>query len=146
MVRDFLSFACELVVLLVLPLISPSTTKCTSCTQEGRTVYRFAVTNMSDACATIAERNGLNGDNITWVLPHQANVRIIEAVANRLGALYGQGDAQHQRYGNTSSRNIASSIVGLRKETQKGRQYRAHRLRCWLHLGCGYMKWGYDGQ
>ena len=52
--------------------------------QEGRTVFKFAVTNMSDACALVAERNGLNKDNITWVLPHQANVRIIEAVANRL--------------------------------------------------------------
>ena len=52
--------------------------------QEGRTVFRYAVTNMSDDCALIAERNGLNKDNIQWVVPHQANMRIIEAVAKRL--------------------------------------------------------------
>ena len=52
--------------------------------QEGRTVFRYAVTNMSDDCALIAERNGLNKDNISWVVPHQANMRIIEAVAKRL--------------------------------------------------------------
>ena len=52
--------------------------------QEGRTVFKFAVTNMSDASALVAERNGLTKDNIAWVIPHQANVRIIEAVAHRL--------------------------------------------------------------
>ena len=52
--------------------------------QEGRTVFKFAVTNMSDACAKIAERNNLSKENIAWVVPHQANVRIIEAVAHRL--------------------------------------------------------------
>ena len=46
--------------------------------QEGRTVFKFAVTNMSDASALVAERNGLTKDNIAWVIPHQANVRIIE--------------------------------------------------------------------
>ena len=52
--------------------------------QEGRTVFRYAVTSMSDDCALIAERNGLDKNNITWVIPHQANMRIIEAVAKRL--------------------------------------------------------------
>ena len=50
--------------------------------QEGRTVFRYAVTSMSDDCALIAERNGLNKDNITWVIPHQANMRIIEAATS----------------------------------------------------------------
>ena len=63
--------------------------------QEGRTVYRFAVTNMSDACALVAERNGLDGDSITWVLPHQPTCAFIEAVASRLDLSIGQGDAQH---------------------------------------------------
>ena len=52
--------------------------------QEGRTVFKYAVSNMSDSCAAIAERNGLNKDNINWVIPHQANMRIIDAVAHRL--------------------------------------------------------------
>ena len=49
--------------------------------QEGRTVFKFAVTNMSNACTIVAERNNLNKDNIDWIVPHQANVRTIEAVA-----------------------------------------------------------------
>ena len=52
--------------------------------QEGRTVFKYAVSNMSDACVKIAERNNLNKDNIDWVIPHQANMRIIDAVAHRL--------------------------------------------------------------
>lgn len=52
--------------------------------QEGRTVFRYAVTAMSQDCALIAERNNLNKDNISYVVPHQANMRIIEAVAKRL--------------------------------------------------------------
>ena len=52
--------------------------------QEGRTVFRYAVTSMSDDCALIAEHNGLTKDNIRYVIPHQANIRIIEAVAKRL--------------------------------------------------------------
>ena len=52
--------------------------------QEGRTVFRYAVTNMSDDCVLIAERNHLDKDSIQWVVPHQANMRIIEAVARRM--------------------------------------------------------------
>lgn len=52
--------------------------------QEGRTVFKYAVSNMSDACVAIAERNNLTKDNIDWIIPHQANLRIIDAVAHRL--------------------------------------------------------------
>lgn len=52
--------------------------------QEGRTVFKYAVSNMSDACAAIAERNHLTKENIDWIIPHQANLRIIDAVAHRL--------------------------------------------------------------
>ena len=50
--------------------------------QEGRTVFKYAVSNMSDVSAAIAEKNGLTKDNIDWIVPHQANMRIIEAVAH----------------------------------------------------------------
>ena len=52
--------------------------------QEGRTVFKYAVSNMSEITATIAEKNGLTKENINWVIPHQANMRIIDAVASRL--------------------------------------------------------------
>ena len=74
--------------------------------QEGRTVFRYAVTNMSDDCALVAERNGLDKDSIQWVIPHQANKRIMDAVASRLGAQSEQVFVNVDRYGNTSSASI----------------------------------------
>jgi len=53
--------------------------------QEGSTVFKFAVTNMSDVSAEVMERNGLKGDDVAWLVPHQANKRIIDATANRMG-------------------------------------------------------------
>ena len=60
--------------------------------QEGRTVFKYAVSNMSDVTAQIAESNGLNEDNINWIGPHQANLRIIDAVAARLEVPLDKGD------------------------------------------------------
>ena len=78
--------------------------------QEGRTVFRYAVTNMSDDCAIIAERNGLNKDNIRYVVPHQANMRIIEAVAKRLDVTMDQVLVNIERYGNTSAATIPLAL------------------------------------
>ena len=114
--------------------------------QEGRTVYRFAVTNMSDACATIAERNGLNGDNITWVLPHQANVRIIEAVANRLGLSMDKVMLNIQRYGNTSAGTLPLALWDYEKKLKKGDNIVLTAFGAGFTWGAAYMKWGYDGQ
>ena len=114
--------------------------------QEGRTVYRFAVTNMSDACATIAERNGLNGDNITWVLPHQANVRIIEAVANRLNLSMDKVMLNIQRYGNTSAGTLPLALWDYEKKLKKGDNIVLTAFGAGFTWGAAYMKWGYDGQ
>ena len=78
--------------------------------QEGRTVFRYAVTNMSDDCALIAERNGLNKDNIQWVIPHQANMRIIEAVAKRLELPMEQVMINIEHFGNTSAATIPLAL------------------------------------
>ena len=53
--------------------------------QEGRTVFKYAVANMADACEAVMERNHLAKEDIDWVIPHQANMRIITAVSQRLG-------------------------------------------------------------
>ena len=53
--------------------------------QEGRTVFKFAVTNMADVSAEIMEKNNLTGEDVDWLVPHQANLRIIDATANRMG-------------------------------------------------------------
>ena len=78
--------------------------------QEGRTVFRYAVTNMSDDCALIAERNGLDKSNIAWVVPHQANMRIIEAVARRLELPLEQVMVNIEHFGNTSAGTIPLAL------------------------------------
>lgn len=71
--------------------------------QEGRTVFKYAVANMSDACEALIERNHLSKEEIDWVIPHQANQRIIAAVTQRLGIPPEKVIVNIERYGNTSA-------------------------------------------
>ena len=113
--------------------------------QEGRTVFKFAVTNMSDSCALIAERNGLNKDNITWVIPHQANVRIIVAVAKRLELPMEKVMLNIQKYGNTSSATLPLALWDYEKQLKKGDNLIFTAFGAGFTWGAAYMKWGYDG-
>ena len=88
--------------------------------QEGRTVFRYAVTNMSDDCALIAERNNLDKDNIAWVVPHQANMRIIEAVAKRLELPMEQVMVNIEHFGNTSAATIPLALWENEHKLKKG--------------------------
>lgn len=113
--------------------------------QEGRTVFKFAVTNMSDAVALIAERNGLNKDNLSWVIPHQANVRIIEAVAKRLEMPMDKVMLNIQKYGNTSSATLPLALWDYEKQLKKGDNLIFTAFGAGFTWGAAYMKWGYDG-
>lgn len=113
--------------------------------QEGRTVFKFAVTNMSDACTKIAERNGLNKDNISWVIPHQANVRIIEAVANRLELPMDKVMLNIQRYGNTSAGTLPLALWDYESQLKKGDNLIFTAFGAGFTWGAAYMKWAYDG-
>ena len=88
--------------------------------QEGRTVFRYAVTNMSDDCALIAERNGLDKDNIRFVVPHQANIRIIEAVAKRLEMPMEKVMVNIEHFGNTSAATIPLALWEYENRLKKG--------------------------
>ena len=112
--------------------------------QEGRTVFKFAVTNMSDAVAIIAERNGLNKDNLSWVIPHQANVRIIEAVAKRLEMPMDKVMLNIQKYGNTSSATLPLALWDYEKQLKKGDNLIFTAFGAGFTWGAAYMKWGYD--
>lgn len=112
--------------------------------QEGRTVFKFAVTNMSDATSLVAERNGLNKDNITWVLPHQANMRIIEAVANRLEIPMEKVMLNIQRYGNTSAGTLPLALWDYEKQLKKGDNLILTAFGAGFTWGAAYLKWGYD--
>lgn len=113
--------------------------------QEGRTVFKFAVTNMSDACALIAERNHLDKDNIAWVIPHQANVRIIEAVAHRLELSMDKVMLNIQRYGNTSAGTLPLALWDYEKQLKNGDNLILTAFGAGFTWGAAYVKWAYDG-
>ena len=113
--------------------------------QEGRTVFKFAVTNMSEASALIAERNSLSKENISWVIPHQANVRIIEAVANRLELPMDKVLLNIQRYGNTSAATLPLALWDFERQLKKGDNIIFTAFGAGFTWGASYMKWGYDG-
>jgi len=88
--------------------------------QEGRTVFKYAVSNMSDVSAAIAEKNGLTKDNINWIVPHQANVRIIEAVAHRMEVPMDKVLVNIEHYGNTSAATLPLCIWDYEDKLKKG--------------------------
>lgn len=87
--------------------------------QEGRTVFKYAVSSMSDVTAKIAERNNLTKDNIDWVIPHQANLRIIDAVASRLEVPMDKVMINIQNYGNTSAATLPLCLWDYEKKLKK---------------------------
>ena len=113
--------------------------------QEGRTVFRYAVTNMSNDCALVAERNGLNKDNIQWVVPHQANMRIIEAVAKRLELSMDQVMVNIEHYGNTSAATIPLALWDNETKLRKGDNMIFTAFGAGFVHGASYYKWAYDG-
>jgi len=114
--------------------------------QEGRTVFRYAVTDMSDDCALIAERNGLNKDNIDWVVPHQANMRIIEAVAKRLEMPMEKVMVNIERYGNTSAATIPLALWEYEHLLKKGDNLIMTAFGAGFTHGACYLRWAYDGK
>lgn len=113
--------------------------------QEGRTVFRYAVTSMSDDCALIAERNGLNKDNIRFVVPHQANIRIIEAVAKRLELTMDKVMVNIEHFGNTSAASIPLALWENESLLKKGDNLVLTAFGAGFVHGASYLKWAYDG-
>lgn len=113
--------------------------------QEGRTVFRYAVTDMSQDCALIAERNGLNKDNIRFVVPHQANIRIIEAVAKRLEMPMEKVMVNIDHFGNTSAATIPLALWENEKLLRKGDNLILTAFGAGFVHGAVYYRWAYDG-
>jgi 3-oxoacyl-[acyl-carrier-protein] synthase-3 len=108
-------------------------------------VFRYAVTNMSDDCALIAERNNLDKDNIAWVVPHQANMRIIEAVAKRLELPMEQVMVNIEHFGNTSAATIPLALWENEHKLKKGDNMIFTAFGAGFVHGASYYKWAYDG-
>lgn len=111
--------------------------------QEGRSVFKYAVTYMSDVSAQIAERNGLDKDNLAYVIPHQANIRIIEAVAERLKMPMDKVLVNIQRYGNTSGATLPLVLWDYEKSLKKGDNLLFTAFGAGFTYGAAYMKWAY---
>ncbi len=88
--------------------------------QEGQSVFKFAVKGMADVSAELLERNNLTGNDIAWLVPHQANKRIIDATANRIGLSSDKVMVNIQRYGNTTAATIPLCLWEWRKQLNKG--------------------------
>ena len=114
--------------------------------QEGRTVFKYAVSSMSDVSAAIAEKNGLTKDNIDWIVPHQANVRIIEAVAHRMEVPMDKVLVNIEHYGNTSAGTLPLCIWDFEDKLKKGDNIIFTAFGAGFTWGAVYVKWGYDGK
>ena len=113
--------------------------------QEGRTVFKYAVSNMSDITATIAERKGLTTANFRMVIIYQANLRIIDAVASRLEVPLEKVMINIQRYGNTSGATLPLCLWDYEKQLKKGDNLIFTAFGAGFTYGAVYVKWGYDG-
>ena len=114
--------------------------------QEGKVVFKYAVTNMCDTSLKLMERNNLNADNVRWFIPHQANLRIIDAVAQRLEMPAEKVYINIQKYGNTSSVTIPICLWEMQNNglVQKGDNIVCATFGAGFTFGSLYMKWGYD--
>lgn len=87
--------------------------------QEGKAVFKFAVTNMADVSAEIMERNNLTAETVDWLVPHQANLRIIDATANRMGLPKEKVMINIQKYGNTTAGTLPLCLWDWEQKLKK---------------------------
>jgi 3-oxoacyl-[acyl-carrier-protein] synthase-3 len=112
--------------------------------QEGQAVFKFAVTKMADISAEIMEKNNLTGDDIAWLIPHQANLRIIEATARRMGIGKNKVMINIERYGNTTSATIPLCLWELEHKLKKGDNLILAAFGGGFTWGSIWVKWAYD--
>ncbi|HMR20003.1 MAG TPA: beta-ketoacyl-ACP synthase III [Sphingobacterium sp.] len=111
--------------------------------QEGRTVFKFAVTNMADVAAEIMERNNLSSDDVAWLVPHQANKRIIDATAERAGLPEEKVMINIHKYGNTTSGTIPICLWEWENQLKKGDNLILAAFGGGFTWGSIYLKWAY---
>lgn len=114
--------------------------------QEGQPVFKFAVKGMADVSYELIERNHLTGNDITWLVPHQANKRIIDATAHRMDLDPAKVMINIQRYGNTTSATIPLCLWDWEKQLRKGNLLVFAAFGGGFTWGATLVKWAYDGQ
>ena len=111
--------------------------------QEGKSVFKFAVTNMADVAAEIMERNELGADDVKWLVPHQANKRIIDATAARMGVGAEKVMINIERYGNTTNGTIPLCLWEWESQLKKGDNIILAAFGGGFTWGSVYIKWAY---
>lgn len=111
--------------------------------QEGQNVYKYAVTNMAEVSANIMEKNALSSDDVKWLIPHQANLRIIDAVVNRTGLEYDKVIINIDHFGNTSAASIPLCIWESEKKFKKGDNMILTAFGAGFTWGAVWLKWAY---
>ena len=114
--------------------------------QEGSSVFKFAVTNMADVSAEIMERNNLTGDDIAWLVPHQANKRIIDATANRMGVGPEKVMLNIEKYGNTTAGTLPLCLWDYEKQLKKGDNVILAAFGGGFTWGSIWLRWGYNAK
>jgi 3-oxoacyl-[acyl-carrier-protein] synthase-3 len=112
--------------------------------QEGQPVFKWAVSKMADVSAEIMKRNNLTADNIAWLVPHQANMRIIDATANRMGLSKDKVMINIQKYGNTTAATLPLCLWEWEKKMKKGDNIILAAFGAGFTWGALYMKWAYN--
>lgn len=111
--------------------------------QEGKQVFKFAVTNMADVSAEIMERNNLTGNDVDWLVPHQANLRIISATADRMNLPAEKVMINIQKYGNTTAGTIPLCLWEWENQLKKGDNLILAAFGGGFTWGSVYLKWAY---
>lgn len=112
--------------------------------QEGKAVFKYAVTNMAEVSADIMNRNNLKSEDVDWLVPHQANLRIIDATATRMGLPSEKVMINIQKYGNTTAGTIPLCLWDWEKQLKKGDSLVLSAFGGGFTWGAIYLKWAYN--
>ena len=112
--------------------------------QEGQPVFKFAVKGMADVSGELLERNNLTGNDIAWLVPHQANKRIIDATANRMGLSADKVMLNIQRYGNTTAGTLPLCLWDWENQLKKGDNIVLSAFGGGFTWGATLVKWAYS--
>ena len=114
--------------------------------QDGKTVFKFAVSNMADVSEKIMLRNNLSGNDVDWLVPHQANKRIIDATSKRMNLPSEKVMMNIHRYGNTTSATLPLCISDYETQLKKGDNLVFASFGGGFTWGAIYLKWAYDAK
>ena len=112
--------------------------------QEGKQVFKFAVTNMAEVSAEIMDKNNLSSEDVDWLVPHQANLRIIDATAERMGLPKDKVMINIQKYGNTTAGTLPLCLWDYEKQLKKGDNLILSAFGGGFTWGAVYIKWAYN--